>query len=194
METFFIASLIGGWCSGHLKISKLVDKETYMAEIFSNRHVMTKEDIERKIDDIMQSLSESGLSADEIHELKQYFNDALQREPAYHNYLTNHRSSGRKGKRTEEIDIVFDRVRGKRNGLSGGLKKFPNPIRIIISLLFITLGFAMIILPAPPYFEMYTIFYFNENDGFTLMDLISLLIVFCGVFTLIMTMQKRNSE
>jgi hypothetical protein len=150
---------------------------------------MAKDDIERKIDDIMQSLGGSDLSAEEIHELKQYFNDALQRNSAYRAYL----ASGAKEKKPAEIDIVFARP-GRKGRLDGGLKKFPNLIRIIISLLFITLGFAMIILPAPPYFEMYTIFYFNENDGFTLMDLISLLIVFCGVFTLIMTMQKRNIE
>jgi hypothetical protein len=142
----------------------------------------------------MQSLDDSDLPAEEIHELKQYFNDALQRNLAYRNYLAKHLTNVLKERRSEEIDIVFERIRGKNNRLRSGLKKFPNPIRIIISLLFITLGLAMIILPAPPYFEMYTIFYFNENDGFTLMDLISLLIVFCGVFTLIMTMQKRNNE
>lgn len=169
-------------------------KKPIWLQIFSDRRVIAKDDIERKIDVIMQSLSESDLPAEEIHELKQYFNDAIQRNPAYRTYLANHLTNELKERRSEEIDIVFAKVRGKRNGLKSGLKKFPNPIRIIISLLFITLGLAMIILPAPPYFEMYTIFYFNETDGFTLMDLISLLIVFCGVFTLIMTMQKQNRE
>lgn len=172
----------------------MLTKKPIWLQIFSDRRIITKDDIERKIDDIMQSISESGLPAEEIHALRQYFNDTVQQNPAYRIYLANHLTTVLKERRTEEIDIVFAKVRGKRNGLKSGLKKFPNPIRIIISLLFITLGFAMIILPAPPYFEMYTIFYFNENDGFTLMDLISLLIVFCGVFTLIMTMQKRNSE
>lgn len=141
----------------------------------------------------MQLLGESDLTAKEIHQLSHYFNDAIKRNPVYRAYLTKHLTDILKERRSEEIDIVFARARGKRTGLNR-LKKFPNPIRIIISLLFITLGLAMIILPAPPYFEMYTIFYFNENDGFTLMDLISLLIVFCGVFTLIMTMQKQNRE
>jgi hypothetical protein len=156
--------------------------------------MMGKDDVERKIDELMQSLAESGLPGEEIHALKQYFNDALQHNPAYHSYLAKHQRAIPKERMTEEIDIVFSGNRKRSRRFGSGLKKFPNPVRIIISLLIITLGLAMIILPAPPYFEMYTIFYFNENDGFTLMDLISLLIIFCGVFALITTMLKRNTE
>lgn len=49
----------------------------------------------------------------------------------------------------------------------------------------IIMGFGMIIIPAPPFFEMFTIFYFNRNDGITIMDLISLLIILAGVYFLI---------
>jgi hypothetical protein len=172
----------------------LLTKKPTWLQIFGNRRKIAKDDIERKIDDAIQLLNQSDLSGEEIHELQQYFNEGLQHNPSYRSYLANHLSTVLKERRTEEIDIVFARIRGKNRGFGNGRKKFPNPIRIIISLLMITLGFAMIILPAPPYFEMYTIFYFNENDGFTLMDLISLLIVFCGVFILMLTMQKRNNE
>ena len=171
----------------------LTKKPTWL-QIFGNKPEIAKDDIERKIDDIMQSLSQSDLSGDEIHELKQYFNQGLLHNSTYRSYLASNLGSILKERRTEEIDIVFARIRGKSRGFGSGLKKFPNPIRIIISLLLITLGFAMIVLPAPPYFEMYTIFYFNESDGFTLMDLISLLVVFCGVFTLMTTMLKKNGE
>jgi len=58
----------------------------------------------------------------------------------------------------------------------------------------ITLGFAMIILPTPASFEIYTIYYFNHNDGFTVMDLISLIIVFCGIYTLITTKKSSNKS
>lgn len=63
--------------------------------------------------------------------------------------------------------------------------KFLRIIQIIIGFLFVTLGFAMIILPAPPYFEMFTIYYFNENDGVTLMDLISLIIIAAGIYIIV---------
>ena len=67
-------------------------------------------------------------------------------------------------------------------------------IKIIIGILFVTLGFAMIIMPAPPYFEMFTIFYFTPNDGVTLMDLISLIIIAVGIYIIVeaMTNLKTN--
>jgi hypothetical protein len=61
---------------------------------------------------------------------------------------------------------------------------------VIISVIMITLGMAMIIMPAPPYFEMFTVFYFNDNDGVTIMDIISLLIVFTGVYLFLSALLK----
>ncbi|QKJ28301.1 hypothetical protein HQ865_00510 [Mucilaginibacter mali] len=61
-------------------------------------------------------------------------------------------------------------------------EKFNKLLVIIIGIIMITLGMGMIIMPAPPYFEMYTLFYFNPNDGVTIMDVLSLLIVFTGVY------------
>lgn len=61
-------------------------------------------------------------------------------------------------------------------------EKFNKMLVIIIGIIMITLGMGMIIMPAPPYFEMYTLFYFNPNDGVTIMDVLSLLIVFTGVY------------
>jgi hypothetical protein len=58
-------------------------------------------------------------------------------------------------------------------------------LQAAIGIVMLTLGFAMIILPSPAYFEMFTIFHFTDNDGFTLMDLISLIIVLTGVFVMI---------
>lgn len=63
----------------------------------------------------------------------------------------------------------------------------------IMGVIMITLGMAMIIMPAPPYFEMFTIFHFNPNDGVTLMDLIALLIVFAGVYLFLNALLKKRS-
>lgn len=65
-------------------------------------------------------------------------------------------------------------------------------VKIIIGFLFITFGFAMIIMPAPPYFEMFTIYYFNQNDGVTLMDLISLIIIAVGIYVVIRSMLNKK--
>ncbi len=51
-----------------------------------------------------------------------------------------------------------------------------------VGILFITVGFLLIITPASAEFEIATLFYFNENDGFTVMDLIALIIVFIGIY------------
>lgn len=62
----------------------------------------------------------------------------------------------------------------------------------LIGLVMVTLGFAMIIMPAPPYFEMFTVFYFSNDDGVTLMDLISLLIILCGIYLLVTSAIKHK--
>ena len=65
---------------------------------------------------------------------------------------------------------------------------------IMIGVIMITLGMAMIIMPAPPYFEMFTIFHFNANDGVTLMDLIALLIVFTGVYLVLNSVLRKQTR
>ena len=72
--------------------------------------------------------------------------------------------------------------------------RFSKTIQTIIGFLFITLGFAMIILPAPPYFEMFTIFYFNPDDGVTLMDLIALIIIAVGTSVVIRSMLNSKKH
>ncbi len=77
--------------------------------------------------------------------------------------------------------------------------------KYIIGILCFIFGLAIIILPAPPNFEMFTIFYFsnlegvgldtqslglNEN-GITLMDVLAMIIVFSGIFIIISTGKKN---
>lgn len=61
-------------------------------------------------------------------------------------------------------------------------EKAKRAVLIAISVTMVVLGLGMIIMPAPPYFEMFTIFYFTDNDGVTLMDVISVLILLTGVY------------
>ncbi|MCF0055775.1 hypothetical protein [Dyadobacter sp. CY356] len=64
-------------------------------------------------------------------------------------------------------------------------------VMFILAILLIMVGFAMIIMPAPPSFEIFTVFYFNANDGVTVMDLVSLLIIFGGVLVFILNFNKK---
>ena len=67
-------------------------------------------------------------------------------------------------------------------------------LKLLAALVLIALGYAMIVMPATPAFEMYTIFYFSADDGVTLMDLISLLIVFTGVYLFVTSLAKINRQ
>ena len=78
----------------------------------------------------------------------------------------------------------------KRYLQSESISKF---VLIALSIIMIVLGLGMIIMPAPPFFEMFTIFYFNHNDGITIMDLISLIIILAGVYFLIKGIYKNPS-
>lgn len=64
-------------------------------------------------------------------------------------------------------------------------------VMFMLSILLIAFGFAMIIMPAPPSFEIFTVFYFNANDGVTVMDLVSLLIIFGGVLMFVLNFNKK---
>ncbi|MCE7066062.1 hypothetical protein [Dyadobacter sp. CY326] len=79
-----------------------------------------------------------------------------------------------------------------RNSSSHVVKNtFQKAVNFIIAILLIVFGFAMIIMPAPPSFEMFTVFYFNPNDGVTIMDLVSLLIIFGGVLLFVLNFNKK---
>ena len=67
-----------------------------------------------------------------------------------------------------------------------------NLLLMVIGILMIGLGFAMIVMPAPPYFEMFTIYYFSADDGVTLMDIISLIIILAGVYLVIRSINRKN--
>jgi hypothetical protein len=56
----------------------------------------------------------------------------------------------------------------------------------IISLLLIIIGLGMILVPAPSRtFEIATLYYFNTNNGVTIMDLVAVVIILFGVYVFI---------
>lgn len=71
-------------------------------------------------------------------------------------------------------------------------KRINKIVLMLVGIIMITLGFAMIIMPAPPYFEMFTIFYFSKDNGVTLMDLISLAIIFSGIYIFVRSLYKKK--
>jgi hypothetical protein len=147
------------------------------------------ESVESRLDQLIERLQEDDLDNEEIFMLHQRFTEAVNDLPGYKNYLND--------RATEHTPpLILSRQKNLKllRRSSDNSSQMSNTFRILVSLLIITFGFAMIILPAPPYFEMFTIFYFNEQDGFTLMDLISLIIIFAGIYTLVTAVYRRNRD
>lgn len=63
-----------------------------------------------------------------------------------------------------------------------------------VGVLFITIGFILIITPASAEFEIATLFYFNEYDGFTVMDLFALAVIFIGIFLFVRAFIEKEKE
>jgi hypothetical protein len=152
--------------------------------------------IHKKLDEFITLLSESGPDNELLHELQTKFNAAL-RSAANSTALEPYKKK-RNNIMSDEADSELGQLLFMDNLDKPAQKKLAAyqiagmVLRVIISLLLILLGFGMIIMPAPPYFEMFTLFYLNPNDGVTIMDVISLIVAFIGVYLLISTFVKRK--
>jgi hypothetical protein len=148
--------------------------------------------INKKLDELITLISKSRIDNNTAKLYQQKFDNAIARQgiqaeqvEAFQN-LDN--LSASREELLDEFSILlssnqFDsRVVKKRGRVGEGMSRV---VLFVISIIMITLGFGMIIMPAPPFFEMFTIFYFNSHDGITIMDLISLLIILFGIFFLI---------
>jgi len=151
--------------------------------------------IEAKVNELSDMLRNSSLTDEQIQNIRRPLNDAL-KAASIPGKIDAFREVGTDHTRLEMMDDLelllsqhqLDSNISKKYLYRERLKK---TVVIIIGIIMILLGMGMIIMPAPPYFEMFTLFYFNANDGVTIMDLISLLIVFTGVYLLISTVIKK---
>ncbi len=165
------------------KLSESVKKFEYL----DNKDV----ELNQKLSEFIDLLNQSHLDSENIKLLQQKINSALEEKLTNKSLIKEIKevslSDIDKLEQLDKLEFLLntnhlDSKQVNKITLSG---KFLRIIQIIIGFLFVTLGFAMIILPAPPYFEMFTIYYFNENDGVTLMDLISLIIIATGIFIIV---------
>lgn len=152
--------------------------------------------INQKLEEIIELISSSKLDNKSLAEIQNKFNAAISVNPesaAIQPFSGNRLNYSQQDE--AHIDqlllISTDRSARKKHTLSQYLKI---SLRLIIALLLILLGFGMIIMPAPPYFEMFTLFYLNPNDGVTIMDVISLIVAFTGVYILITALTKLKQE
>lgn len=162
------------------------------------RHAVDKQaNIDHKLNELLALLADSEIDSVKARSIQQKLNQALQKKTSYKKELNAFKqiNTTDKADRTEllnEFSVMLanhqvDTRMSKKYLMGERLARF---FLIIISLVLIVLGFAMIVMPAPPYFEMFTIFYFNLQDGITLMDLISLLIILSGIYLLVRSVYK----
>ncbi len=152
--------------------------------------------IDQKLDELLELLESSKLDSAAVTQIKSKFNQAVNRvefsSESLKEFEQLDNANASRFELADNLELLLSQYQvdnkvTKKIMLMDTLRKVSV---LIISIILVTLGFGMIIMPAPPYFEMFTIFYFNPNDGVTLMDLIALLIVFTGVYLCITSIVK----
>ena len=156
-----------------------------------------REAINQKMDELVSLLSTSNLDNETVKLYKQRFDNAIARQGIQMEQVEAFQSLDSLDVSREELldefstllsGHRFDSRVAKKRRIGEGLSRV---VLFVISLTMITLGLGMIIMPAPPFFEMFTIFYFNSHDGVTIMDLISLLVILSGIFFLIKALIRK---
>ncbi len=162
------------------------------------RYAVDKQaNIDHKLNELLALLADSEIDSVKARSIQQKLNQALQKKISYKKEFNafkqiNTTNKADRAELLDEFSVMLanhqvDTRMSKKYLMGERLARF---FLIIISLVLIVLGFAMIVMPAPPYFEMFTIFYFNLQDGVTLMDLISLLIILSGIYLLVRSVYK----
>jgi hypothetical protein len=153
-----------------------------------------------KLEEFITLLEKSNLDTENIRSIQGRLNYSLDQKLNSRSFIREVReissSEIDKMHQLDKLELLlnnnhFDSSDARKINIKSGISRF---IKGFIGLLFVTLGFAMIIMPAPPYFEMFTIYYFNANDGVTLMDLISLIIVALGIYIMINAILNLKSN
>lgn len=152
--------------------------------------------IDTKLDELIALLAGSNLDSNDVNKLKDKFNTAVNNVEFSAGNLKDFEqlddSNASRLELADNLEMLLSQYQldSKVSKKILFTERLLKATKLIIGLILITLGFSMIIMPAPPYFEMFTIFYFSLEDGVTLMDLISLLIVFTGVYLFISSIIK----
>ena len=158
------------------------------------------EELNQKLSEFITLLEESNLDTENIKLLQSRINNLLEEKLSSKSLIKEIQEvSIADIDKLEQLDKLefllihnhFDSKQARKVTFS---KRLLRIIKIIIGFLFVTLGFGMIIMPAPPYFELFTIFYFNPDDGVTLMDLISLIIIAVGIYIIVKSMSNLKTH
>lgn len=174
-------------------------KEKSTKEISDDQSfVQKKQEADQKLEELILILKQSGFNNDTIEKYQLRFNKELDSDSTASESLAAFKliDLNEHVSREELLDefstlLLSNKIDSKITSNYIRAKQTSRIFLIITGIVMIALGFAMIVMPAPPYFEMFTIYYFSEQDGVTLMDLISLAIIFAGIFIFIRSLYKK---
>ena len=183
-------------------ISSILHKDPKLSEDLKQlKHLGDKdEELIEKLNEFMVLLDRTKLDSENIKQIQNTINKVIDTHTDGKTVLSEiqHVSTANLEKfdQLDQLELLLNTnvIDSKQAHKILFRNRFLKFIKIIIGFLFVTLGFAMIIMPAPPYFEMFTIFYFNPNDGVTLMDLISLIIVVVGIYIIVKSISNIKSH
>lgn len=173
---------------------KIIEKELLPFETLDELDV----ELDKRLNHLVVLLESSKLDSRKAAMVADKVNDALKKS-SYEEKIKAYEILDEEQSRLHRLDDLsmllatnpVDSAKTKKYLFTLRVKKV---VQFLISLTFITLGLGMVILPAPKEFEMFTIFHFTQDDGVTLMDLISLLIIFAGVYLLIDSLMKQRNQ
>jgi hypothetical protein len=175
-------------------------KANKVKQISDSEHLAEKElEVEQKLDAFIALLDQHAFDSKTVKHFQQRFNNAVEKKifdapniDAFKTIAQEDHAS-----REELLDQFSSLLLSNKidSNISSKYIRSERAVKIVLMLvgiIMIALGFAMIIMPAPPYFEMFTIFYFTRDDGVTLMDIISLIIILTGIYILVRSIYKKT--
>ena len=177
---------------------KIILKEVTSLQQVNDQHT----DVQSKLDELIALLDESSLDSDSVKFMQQKFNTAVEAASISKKQVDEFKQIddlSETASREELLDqfsvlLTSSRIDSRLSTRFIRQERVSAVIMFLTGTVMVALGFAMIVMPAPPYFEMFTIFYFNYDDGITLMDLISLLIILAGVYFMVLSLFKNKAR
>jgi hypothetical protein len=138
----------------------------------------------------LEALQKEELSKASIIEIEQRFQKVVK---------TKMETTGIKGEQTQ-VQLNVHKILAKRSTFK--VANIPDKalnlasffLNAAVGILFITVGFFLIVNPATPEMEIVTLFYFSEYDGFTLLDFFALLIIILGIYFFIRSFVRRENR
>lgn len=175
-------------------------KANKVKEVFAQPHLTERElEVEEKLDALIVLLTQNNFDSETIKQYQQRFNKSIEKSTFNPEYIKAFKAIDKEetASREELLDqfstlLISNKIDSNISSKYIRSERTIKAVLILTGIVMITLGFAMIIMPASHDFEMFTIFWFNPDDGVTLMDLISLIIILAGIYILVRSVYKRS--